>query len=322
MGYKRRKSKQWLTAPEERMWWRAPVEVDAEEAANRGATLGKTWQPYNVSQAYAEARRRFNPVLAPHGLFRELRQAHAGDAEKFLKEYGPLELTPPPGALPPAGLHNFTLEYFWSRQLRFRLVTGLWESLNDRITLLKAWRAITENHQNASLRQSVPLGFREKPPAHPPAGASLGPGMTRESPPFPWNIADVPFEKWEKEVDFAEAKEKALALIRQEMELHTAECTIIWENGWEATGERFRSVFRAPSLLAMMWELFGRDTSGVAWRRCPHCQILFYPKRHDQFYCTVRQQTLASKRNYAARMRIEEKRRAEARRRARAKAAG
>lgn len=88
-------------------------------------------------------------------------------------------------------------------------------------------------------------------------------------------------------------------LVREELDLHTAARTTTWlryEGG-------FRPMLKAKGLLFMIWEFFGLDTATTEWRRCPHCQRLFYPKRRDQFYCTPRQQALASKRAYARRRR-------------------
>ncbi len=299
-------------APGQRIWWRAPVRLDGRVSGNVSATLGKSWRPYDVREDYFCAHRKHNPLLAPHGLFRDLRYGRAADARKFLETFGPLTLTPSPSALPPHGRYSFALDIFWSRQLRYRLVADLWENRNEKDALQRAWRAMAEKHKGASLLKETPLGFEEKPAPHSRAGATPPPpGLSADSPPFPWNLAGLPFEKWAREVEFAEAKKQALALVRQELNLHSKDCAIRWEGGpqnsWEPTGEKFRPVIQAPSLLSMIWELFGLDTAGVAWRRCPHCQKLFYPKRRDQFYCTPRQQALASKRAYAARRRAAER---------------
>jgi hypothetical protein len=289
-----RKTEHWLTVQGPRLWYRAAVQLDPQDSSNLSATLGKIWQEYDVARAYDHARRKHNPLLSPHGMFRELRQGCAADAQKFLQTFGPLALTPPARA--PLGFQSVPLDIFWSRQLRFRLVAGLWDGRADKRALLGAWRAIAENHASASLHQKLPFGFPEEP------------GLPRDNPPFPWNLNRMPFDRWEREVDYVDAKKHALALIRLELEIHTADCTIAWENGWEATKEKFRPILRPPSLLAMMWELFGLDTLGIGWRRCTHCRKLIYPKRCDQFYCTVRQQALASKRNYAANRRAEAQR--------------
>lgn len=69
---------------------------------------------------------------------------------------------------------------------------------------------------------------------------------------------------------------------------------------WVAEGEALRLRIPPPtSLWEMIWQLFAADTTSVSWRICPHCQELFYPPRTDRYYCTSRQQILASKREWA-----------------------
>ena len=307
----RKKKQLWLppSVTAQRTWWRAAVQVEGGEEGEETATLGKVWSPYDIRAAYFRAWRKHKPSLSPHGLFRELRHGRARDAEKFLRSFGPLTMMPPPERAP-YGFHTYGLKEFWSRQLRFRLIAGLWESRSDKTALLGAWRAIAENHERTSFHDSIPLGFTEQPgPPHAPGGATPPPpGLTIDSPGFPWVLNGLSFERWAMDFQFAEAKRQALRLVRQELEIHTAGCTIAWENGWEPTGGKFRPITVAPSLLTMIWEFLGLDSLGLGWRRCPHCQKMFYPKRCDQFYCTVRQQALASKRHYAARRYAEEKR--------------
>jgi len=55
----------------------------------------------------------------------------------------------------------------------------------------------------------------------------------------------------------------------------------------------------STSLWTVIWQLFARDTLGVSWRICPHCNRLFYPTRKDRFFCTSRLQVLHSKREWA-----------------------
>ena len=100
----------------------------------------------------------------------------------------------------------------------------------------------------------------------------------------------------------------ALKLILVELNTHMHDTRIRWERGWEVSGRKFRTVVWVDSLLSAIWEFWGRDTAGLYWRRCPHCQRFFYPKRHDQFYCIPREQSLWSKRRYAAEQRAQAKR--------------
>ena len=80
--------------------------------------------------------------------------------------------------------------------------------------------------------------------------------------------------------------------------LHSYGAKITWEFGWERWGVKLRPVLRPASLVQMIWELFAHDAAQSCWRRCPHCQRLFYPKRRDQCYRSPRQQAFASEREW------------------------
>ena len=97
-------------------------------------------------------------------------------------------------------------------------------------------------------------------------------------------------------------------LINLELNSHMRGRHIVWQRSWEPRKEGWRPVVWTESLWSAMWEFWGWDTASASWRRCPHCQRLFYPKRRDQFYCTPRQPALASKREYARRLRARQKR--------------
>jgi hypothetical protein len=111
---------------------------------------------------------------------------------------------------------------------------------------------------------------------------------------------------WEavKSLSFEHQREEALALILNRLNLagHIDRPTT-YDRSWASTQDQFRLVVGMDSLWDGIWQLFGWDTVGISWRHCPHCQHIFYPKRHDQYYCSPRQQALASKRAYAARRR-------------------
>jgi hypothetical protein len=186
------------------------------------------------------------------------------------------------------------LDEFWSMHLRFRLVTELWDSLHHRDALSQAFLRISQNRERASNYQEFALATEASPP----------PATTVRAYQFPWERSRQSFEEWLQTVKIADLRKAALYLVNIELNIHSRAFRFIWGRGWEASASKFSPVIWLDSLWASMWQFWGMDTNaGITARRCPHCQKLFYPKRRDRFYCTARQQSLASKRRYAARMR-------------------
>lgn len=246
-----------LSTADRIVWWKpSDVHRDGEYLV-----LSGPWKEYEPHALHDRALLQKNPLISPHGFFRSLATDNAHHAIEFARKFGPLGDLPGP----PHGSVRVGLASFWARQLRFRLISNLWESRNDPKQLESAWEDVGKHRSHAE-RWQYPL--------------------------------QVP--------TFRESKRAAVfTLVRGELNLHTADRTTTWlryEDG-------FRPMLKAKGLLFMIWEFFGLDTATTEWRRCPHCQRLFYPRRRDQFYCTPRQQALASKRAYAAQRRAEERNR-------------
>lgn len=254
-----------LSTADRIVWWkpRAVEEDKSVTDSQNYLVLSGPWEEYEPHKLRERALLRKNPLISPHGFFRSLATDNAGHAIEFAKKFGPLGDLPGPRH----GSVRFGLAWFWAQQLRFQLISNLWESRNDPKQLESAWKDIAKHRCQAEWWQG-PLQL-------------------------PWDSADIPSKR----------REAVFTLVRGELDLHTAGRTTTWvryDGG-------FKPMLKAKGLLFMIWEFFGLDTATTEWRRCPHCQRLFYPKRRDQFYCTPRQQALASKRAYAARRRAEEK---------------
>ena len=262
--------------------------------------LGVLTDHYDLHETYVKAHAKNDPDLAPHGFFRKLRFGNDDEAREFLETFGPLELTSPERLSLTDVRLGVDLRKFWSLQLRFSLVAAAWESLDDREQLANAIYTLYERRRELSEYQEFPLGqIFGPPPASEPRG-------TYE---FPWQPKGQEAATWLKTATLEEMRNYALQLVFLELNIHIRDTSIRWERGPGVSGRRFRTVVWVDSLWSAIWEFWGWDTTGLSWRRCPHCQIFFYPKRHDQFYCTPRQQALWSKRRYAAEQRALELRR-------------
>jgi hypothetical protein len=232
--------------------------------------------------------------MAPHGLFRSLAPGNNWQAREFLEKFGPL-FDPLKSELPATGQIEINLSEFWTWHLRFRLVSQLWEARNDREGLIGAWKELGERTEESSSLTDLPLG-----------GTHIGKQEYLEFP-LPWAQANLGFAEWASQTPLSSLRKPAISLVHRELNQHFHNSRLLWVRGWEPSGEKFRLEHHPDSLWSMIWEFFAWDTAGVFWRRCSHCQQFFYPRRTDQFYCTSRQQGLASKRDYARRMRASEK---------------
>jgi len=270
------------------------MKVTAPAGPNSREFYGCLTQAYSLREQYdfAHSKRKVN--LAPHGFFRQLAPGNNCHAREFLYRFGPLKLDA--GArIYGHGKHlTVDLEEFWRLHLRFRLIANLWESLHDKSSLIQALLDIQNRRDQA--HEDFPLGVELSPP----------PATTWREYRFPWQLEQQPPTEWLQKADFEQLRTIALYILNLELNIHTLRSRIIWQRGWEPSGERFRPARWVDSLWSAIWESFGMDISGTAWRRCPHCQQLFYPKRRDQYYCSPRQQALASKRDYARRFRAGE----------------
>ena len=153
-----------------------------------------------------------------------------------------------------------------------------------------------------SLGRRAPEGVNDKRLREDRSGFQSAPFTQAEA-----EQAGLAFTRRILDTNFAYQQTEAIAFISLELSHYTRDRHPRWSNEWTPKGDKWRMELEMGSLWEALWELFAWDTAGVWWRRCPHCQKLFYPKRKDQFYCTPRQQALGSKRMYAARKRAQEK---------------
>jgi hypothetical protein len=284
-GYLQRLPNQWC-----RMEIQDPVGATATQL------VGTLSEEYDLQDRYEVGQEKKRLDLTPHGFFLQLAPGNRGHAREFLGKFGPLKLAPGERIL---GTHTIVnLDEFWAMHLRFRLVTELWNSLQHRSALSQAFVRISRDRERASRHQEFVLATESSPP----------PTANVRAFEFPWERSRQSVEEWLQTVKLADLRRTALYLVNIELNIHCRALRFIWSRGWEGSASKFRPVIWLDSLWAAMWQFWGMDTNtGLPARRCPHCQELFYPKRRDQFYCTPRQQSLASKRQYAARMRAGER---------------
>jgi hypothetical protein len=275
-------------------WKRMKVSGKANPATKE--FMGQLSDRYNLHRAYENAHAKKNPYLSPHGFFRRLQSGDNEHAKKFLETFGPLELDAGKRLIERAHV-GVNLDKFWSLHRRFWQIAELWESLDDR-KQLEAGLLYSYIHRQVTPKYDIhPLGQIFGPP---PEFEKRG---VYE---FPWEVQGQEAQNWLGSARMEEMRACALQLILLELNAHTHKLAIRWERGWEVTGRGFREVVWVDSLWSAIWESWGWDTKRLSWRRCPHCQTYFYPKRIDQICCTRRQQTLWSKRRYAAEQRYQE----------------
>jgi hypothetical protein len=276
-------------------WYR--MRIIGQVSPDTNQVFGSLTDRYNLHQAYEKACAKKNPYLAPNARFRKLRFGDISGAKEFLESFGPLTLDIGQ-RLSGRGDVIVDLREFWGLQLRFSLVATVWESLDNREQLADAIFAIYQRRRELSAYGKFPLGqVFGSPPRSDRRGRYK----------FPWQSHRQRATAWLKSATIDEMRECALKLVLLELNIHTRDHRILWQRGWEVSRRKFRTVVWVDSLWSAIWEFSGWNMAGLSWRRCPHCQKLFYPKRHDQFYCTPRQQALWSKRRYAAERRAPER---------------
>jgi hypothetical protein len=248
---------------------------------------------YNVRKAAQLARARRDPLLAPHGFFRALKHGDSKHALEFLEKFGPLTMTSDQRSL---ANHNITVDLntFWREHRRFVLTVSLYESRDSRESLDQAWRELHAHVDEFNTGAVFPYGAL-------PTNILAGEGFQDWQ--RPWDWADS-FKGWLSGTTQRDLHDHALDVVHRELNNHSVGRQLWWLRDVKpGRRDRFVPFTRTDSLRSMVWELFGLDTAGVMWRRCLGCGRFFYPKRRDQFYCTPREQALASKRDYARRAR-------------------
>ena len=243
-------------------------------------------ESYNVFDAYRVARRKLKPRLSPHGSFRSLSYRDHSQAVEFMARFGPLlsdcrEHFLRSSLVPEWFSGWVNLDDFWKRQLRFTLISRLYEALSSRgseAKLRRAWEQLLCEGENNDLG---PL--RRMPTDGSSGGAYSG----------------QPDEEWIKAATPQELRIQAIALIQRELNKHAGKGSAWPFWAAETESQAFHPTLMVDSLWAAIWQLFGLDTSTERpWRVCPHCFKLFYPPRKDRLYCTTRVQELYSKRRW------------------------
>ena len=272
-------------------WWR--MKVDKHLGSKASVLVGHLTKSYNLHDQYECARIKKKVDQSPHGFFRQLASGNIHHAREFLERFGPLQMQSGARIYGSRAHISINLAEFWGLHLRFCLIADLWESLSDKDRLTQAIAEVYAKRTLASQFDGFLLGTEFSPP----------PAQTFQAYRFPWNGSPQSADEWLRHASVKELRDCALHLVNIELNAHMFNRRIIWRRDSEPSGEKFRPVLWIDSLWSAIWEFFGMDMTGLTWRRCPHCQRLFYPKRRDQFYCTPRQQSLASKREYARRSR-------------------
>lgn len=261
---------------------------------------------YNVREVYELAQKRKDPLLSPHGMFRHLAPRNNYHAVQFLERFGPLKhqgislAEAKKRKLRKASdvvrVKVVDLTNFWDCHAEFCVANQLYEALDDKKLLSAAWKELIEIPKPLPWFSKDTFRFIEKLPGISVAG-EIGPPTAKT---YFQN-----YKRWILDADFREQQTEALAVIDFALNHYLKDRWLHWE---EYEPRKFRMVLAFRTLWDGIWELFAWDTAGITWRRCPHCQGLFYPKRKDQFYCNPRQQALASKKEYARKRRQRERR--------------
>jgi hypothetical protein len=253
---------------------------------------------YHILEAHRLAHAQHDPLLSPHGFFRALPAGRNTAAIEFVEQFGPLDWPVNEGQ------PLFVLRDFWSKHLRYVSVVRLWETRANESQLRSAFSDLCKNLERIQLAEGW-QSFADAPELSNDwedlGVVPLCPlGGTRW---LPWTRANQTFERWLDDVVFEDLREGAIHIFHGELNVHLVGREPRWMrmNLDDPTiPVSFRLSFDGGNLWQKIWELTGLDTAQVqSWRMCPACNVLFYPKRSDQYYCRSEEQVRASKRNYA-----------------------
>jgi hypothetical protein len=283
-----------------------------DSALGRGASLEgfvgaiplRRSEGYDVYEALRQARAQQDPLLAPHGFFRSLPPGRNSAAIEFVEKFGPLEWSV-------NGETKLVFNWFWQRHLRYVRVMKLWEERENESSLQVAFVDLFRDLPEIDRAEDADTDIRNRIPFFPLLASKSQKRVQR-----PWDLASST-ESWLSNVPFDHLRETAINILHSELNLHIQTRAPRW-NRLDLHSDRSLTSDRAVSfgllltrgtLWDYIWELTGLETGEESfWRICPACHKVFYPKRCDQFYCTSREQVLASKRNYARRRREAESR--------------
>jgi hypothetical protein len=242
---------------------------------------------YDLRAKYEEAREKDDPLISPHGFFRSLKFQSRKHALEFTSNFGPLTWKPRKITRGTDLYTRVNLADFWAKHSRFCRVAALMENHLQPHQLRTAISILNEEISVLDAADSFPVGI---------------PRVFREMSRRPVGIPQQVFANWIGSASDNAVREAAEDLVHNELIGHLHKRQPWWIR--RRPELRFELTLLGGSLWHVMWEMLAWDTSNQTfWRICPHCGKLFYPPRCDRFYCTSRQQVLASKRQYAARQR-------------------
>jgi hypothetical protein len=266
-------------------WNRRVVFVENETAPHVQVPIGER---YDYRRDYENAKRKSDPYLSPHGLFRKLENGYHMHALQFMQQFGSLNWK----LAAPVSADWVSLSDFWDRHARFVGVSMLWEARSDD-QLKQAWQWIYQRRDQINRVGPAPFGYvplwNEDSYSPPPQ-------------PLPWEREEgVESEASDFFADCRILRECSLEVIQNELNMHTADCRQIWmmtRIGNASEDVAFRPTRGFSSLWGAIWDLLGQDTSGFthSWRECLECGRLFYPKDRRSACCTTEHQSLWSKR--------------------------
>jgi hypothetical protein len=271
-----------------------------------GAIPLRRAEGYNVHEALRQARLQEDPLLAPNGFFRSLPHRRNSAAIEFVERFGPLEWSTTGDST------YLVFEKFWQKHLRYISVMKLWEEQENEARLQKAFLDLFKNLQQIDRAEDEDIDVEKQVALFPLLATKPHQKVQRS-----WDVSpDI--ESWLSNAPFDHLRETAIQILHSELNLHIHNRIPRWYRPDVLSGEpipsrqpvSFRLLLSRGTLWDHIWELTGLETTEDSfWRICPACHKIFYPKRTDQFYCTSREQSLASKREYARRRRETEFRR-------------
>lgn len=266
--------------------------VEGESAPQVLISLGGE---YNYHSAYSESRKKRDPYLSPHGLFRHLRAGYHKHAFQFMAQFGPLFIDSETRS--PGDSWWLSLGDFWDKQARFVAVANLWEDRFDPGKLREDWASLQEQHERLDRAGKAPLGYIPDP-------LQEYVQLCR----MPWQWGSDRATLFNR--NFSLQQKLVYALVQSELILHTQDCVLTWTETKDPPREgvppavSFEPTRSFTSLWGAIWELFGLDTPQYGWRLCRLCGKLFYPKDHRSVCCSTEHQSLWSKREWARKHRI------------------
>jgi hypothetical protein len=285
-----------------------------DSALGRGASLEgfvgaiplRRADGYDVHEALRQARLREDPLLAPNGFFRSLPHRRNSAAIEFVEKFGPLEWSTT------AESTYLVFSKFWQKHLRYVSVMKLWEEQENESRLQTAFSDLFRNLNEIDRAEDEDTDVDNRIASFPLLASKPHQRIQR-----PWDLSpDV--ESWLSNAPFRHLRETAINILHSELNLHIRYRVPRWYRPDVGSDQSvptdqpvsFRLFLSQGKLWDYIWELTGLETAEESfWRICPTCHKIFYPKRSDQFYCTSREQSLASKREYARRRREAEFRR-------------